>query len=153
MTGEIRLQGSPIHSVLALPADANTFGIVYGGRIMHLMDMATAIVARRYTSTRISTAAVLALRFLNPIQVGDVMNFYAAVNRSFTSSLEVGCKVVAENTKTQNLVHAVSGYFLFVSQNEHGRPLAIPPFVPGDPDEKRRFQAADKRRHFLKSIG
>jgi len=68
------------------------------------------------------------------------------VNRAFTSSMEVGVKVWAENTRTGEVAHVASAYLVFVAVDEHGRVQKVPQLQPETPDEVRRFEDALRRR-------
>lgn len=131
---------------LATPADANTIGTVFGGRIMELMDMVAAICARRHSQRRVATLAVVDAKFLRPLHVGDVINIYAKVNRTFNTSMEVGLKVVGEDTYRREQFHAASAYFIIVTLDDENKPVKMPEFVPRTDVEKRRWQEAGERR-------
>jgi acyl-CoA hydrolase len=60
--------------------------------------------------------------------------------------MEIGVKVLAENTKTRELVHIVSAYFTFVAIGKDLRPIGVPQVIPETPAEKRRYKEADIRR-------
>lgn len=129
-----------------LPNDANNFGTILGGKVMHLIDIAAAIAARRHTRRLVVTAAVDSLSFLSPIKVGDIIILKSSVNRTFTSSMEVGVKVFSENTQTGERKHTSSAYLTFVALDEKGKPTRVPPVKPETPEEKRRYEEAAKRR-------
>src|SRR5262244_1093241 len=83
---------------VVLPNDANPLGFILGGTVMHLIDMAGAIACHRHTRTRLVTAAVDDLSFLNSIKVGDLIILKARVTCTFTTSLEVEVEVYSEET-------------------------------------------------------
>ena len=60
--------------------------------------------------------------FIRPVHLGDLVTLKSSVNRAFTSSMEVGVKVWAENTQTGELLHVASAYLVFVAIDEHGQP-------------------------------
>lgn len=131
---------------LAVPSDANTIGMVFGGRIIQLMDMVAAIAARRHSNLSVVTVAVDQVRFLQTIRVGHVMTFLASVNRAFQTSMEVGIKVIAEDTHQGKKFHAASAYFTFVGLDEKGKPCLVPDARPQSEDEIRRRQQAEERK-------
>ncbi len=131
---------------MALPNEANTLGNVLGGKVMHLMDIAAAIAARRHTRRPVVTAEVDSLTFLSPIKIGDLIILKASVNRAFRTSLEVGVKVYSENLLTSERKHTSSAYFTFVALDDDGRPARIPSVIPETAEEKRRYDAAALRR-------
>ncbi len=152
MSGSGRSAGGPRRTceaettVLALPADANSIGTVFGGRLLQLMDMITTIAARRHTGCRVATVAVDNVRFLKPITVGQVITMRAKVNRAFGTSMEVGVKVWAEDTYNNTQYHACSGYFTFVALGEDGRPRRVADVPLESEDDRRRWLEADERR-------
>lgn len=131
---------------VVLPNDANTFGTLFGGKVMELIDIAGAIAARRHTKRLVVTAAVDSLAFLSPIRVGDIVVLKASVNRTFKTSLEVGVKVLSENTQTGERKHTASAYLTYVAMDGKGKPTRIPSVIPETGDEKRRYDEAALRR-------
>src|SRR5205807_9854065 len=78
---------------LAVPADTNPAGDIFGGWIMALMDSAGAITATRYAGCRVVTAAVSHIAFLQPVKVGDVVCCYTDIVRAGRSSLTLCVEV------------------------------------------------------------
>ena len=131
---------------IVIPNDTNQLGNLLGGRLMHWIDMATAIAACRHSSLICVTAAVDQLNFFHPIKLGEVVILKASVNRVFNTSMEVGVKVFAENLKTGNRIHTNSAHFTFVGLNAEGVPTPSPQVIPETDEEKRRFENAYIRR-------
>lgn len=131
---------------LATPSDANTIGSIFGGRIMEWMDMTAAICARRHSNLRVATVAVENLQFLRPLQVGLVIKILASVNRAFGSSMEVGIKVIGEDTYRDEAFHAASAYFTIVGLDEAGKPAKVPELIAETDLERRRWDEAGLRR-------
>jgi acyl-CoA hydrolase len=131
---------------LVLPNDTNNLGTILGGKVMHLMDIACAIAARRHTGTSVVTAEVDSLSFLSPIRAGELIVLKAEVNRAFHTSLEVGVKVFAENPGTGERRHTASAYFTFVALDAKGQPTSVPCLIPETENEKRRYEEAARRR-------
>ncbi len=131
---------------LALPTDANIFGFLLGGRLMHLVDMAGATAAMRHARRPVVTASVDHLSFLHPIHIGQLVILRSAVNRVFRSSMEVGVKVLVEDLLTAERKHTCSAYLTFVAIDERGNSVPLPPVIPETDEEKRRYQEAGRRR-------
>ena len=129
-----------------LPSDANPYGNVHGGEIMKLIDACAGAAATRHARSRVVTAFVDELSFLAPVYVGDLVTAKASVNHVGRTSMEVGVRVEAENLLTGNVVHVSSAHLVFVSIDEKGGPVALPPLVAETDDERRRMQAAERRR-------
>jgi acyl-CoA hydrolase len=131
---------------IVLPNDTNMLGNLLGGRLMHFIDMTGAMAAFRHARTYVVTAAMDHIDFIQPVRLGDLLTLKSSVNRAFTSSMEVGVKVWAENTRTGSVAHVASAYLVFVAVDEHGRVQKVPKLTPETPDEVRRYDDALRRR-------
>jgi uncharacterized protein (TIGR00369 family) len=129
-----------------LPSDANPYGNVHGGEIMKLIDACAGAAATRHARSRVVTAFVDELSFLAPVYVGDLVTAKASVNHVGRTSMEVGVRVEAENLLTGNVVHISSAHLVFVSIDEKGGPVPLPPLIAETDEERRRMQAAEQRR-------
>ena len=129
-----------------LPNDTNTLGHLLGGRLMHFIDLTGAMAAYRHSRTHVVTAAMDHIDFIRPVHLGDLVTLKSSVNRAFTTSMEVGVKVWAENTRTASISHVASAYLVFVAIDEHGRRMKVPELLPETPDEIRRHEDALRRR-------
>ena len=147
-------QGKPVrdslseYSELALPTDANAFGNVLGGKVMHLVDIAGAMAAIRHARKPVVTASIDHMNFLHPIHIGQLIALRSSVNRAFQTSLEVGVKVIVEDLLTGRKLHTCSAYLTFVALDADGKPAAIPPVFPETEEEKRRYCEAGERREY-----
>jgi acyl-CoA hydrolase len=131
---------------IILPNDTNTLGNLLGGRLMHFIDLAGAMAAYRHSRTNVVTAAMDHIDFIRPVHLGDLLTLRSSVNRAFSSSMEVGVKVWAENTRTGITVHVASAYLVFVAIDMQGNRQGVPEAVPETPDEHRRYEGALRRR-------
>ena len=131
---------------IILPNDTNTLGNLLGGRLMHFIDLTGAMAAYRHSRTHVVTAAMDHIDFIRPVHLGDLLTLKSSVNRAFTSSMEVGVKVWAENTRTGEVAHVASAYLVFVAVDEHGRRVKVPALRPETPNEIRRCDDALLRR-------
>jgi acyl-CoA hydrolase len=136
------------YSELALPNDANTFGFLLGGRVMHLVDLAGAIAALRHARQPVVTASVDHMNFLHPIRIGQLVRLKASVNRVFRTSMEVGVKVEVEDLISGELRHTSSAYLTFVALDKEGHSSEIAPVIPETDAEKRRYESAGQRREY-----
>jgi acyl-CoA hydrolase len=148
------LAGRPVresaseYSELALPNDANAFGFMLGGRVMHLVDMAGALAAMRHARCPVVTASVDHMTFLHPIHMGQLVILKSSVNRVFRTSMEVGVKVFVEDLVTGDRKHTSSAYLTFVTMDPQGKRVLIPPAIPETEEEKRRYEEACRRRSY-----
>jgi acyl-CoA hydrolase len=131
---------------LILPNDTNTLGNLLGGRLMHFIDLTGAMAAYRHSHTNIVTAAMDHIDFIRPVHLGDLLTLKSSVNRAFSTSMEVGVKVWAENTRNGTVVHVASAYLVFVAIDNQGNRQKVPPLLPETPDEIRRYEDALRRR-------
>jgi acyl-CoA hydrolase len=131
---------------IILPNDTNTLGNLLGGRLMHFIDLTGAMAAYRHSRTNVVTAAMDHIDFIRPVHLGDLLTLRSSVNRAFSSSMEVGVKVWAENTRTGSVHHVASAYLVFVAIDDKGCRVRVPEALPETPDELRRFEGAMRRR-------
>jgi acyl-CoA hydrolase len=131
---------------MVFPNDLNSNDTVFGGLIMAQMDRYAAVAADRHAGGVCVTVGVDAVHFIAPARGGDVLIFNAAVNRAWSSSMEVGCKVEAERIGGGDRRHVLSAYLTFVAMDEAGRPRRVPPVVPETAHEKQRYEEAQLRR-------
>lgn len=115
---------------LAMPADTNPSGDIFGGWIMAQMDMAGGILAKEVTQTRVVTVAVDSIHFIKPVHVGDVVCCYGRVVRvgttSITINLEVWVKKAVHLSSGQEHTFKVTqAAFTYVSLDVHGKKLPI----------------------------
>src|SRR5580658_9445650 len=131
---------------IILPNDTNTLGNLLGGRLMHFIDLTGAMAAFRHSRTYVVTAAMDHIDFIRPVHLGDLVTLKSSVNRAFSTSMEVGVKVWAENTRTGEVSHVASAYLVFVAVDAEGNRQRIPELRPETADEIRRFEGALRRR-------
>jgi acyl-CoA hydrolase len=136
------------YSELALPNDANLFGNLLGGKIMHIVDLAGAIAAMKHCRNPVVTASVDHMDFIHPVRIGQLLRFRASVNRAFRTSMEVGVKVWVEDLMTGAEKHVSSAFLTFVSIDAKGEGVPVPAIIPQTEEEKRRFEQAGERREY-----
>ena len=131
---------------MVFPNDLNPNDTVFGGLIMAQMDRYASVAADRHAGGVCVTVGVDAVHFIAPARGGDVLIFNSAVNRAWTSSMEVGCKVEAEKIGGGDRRHILSAYLTFVAMDANGRPRPVPPVIPETRHEKQRYEEAQLRR-------
>ena len=140
------------YSELALPNDANGFGNLLGGKIMHLVDLAGAIAAMKHCRNPVVTASVDHMDFIHPVRMGQLVRLRASVNRAFTTSMEVGVKVWVEDLLTGAERHVSSAFLTFVAIDATGAGVPVPPVIPQTEEEQRRYEEAGERRQYRLSM-
>lgn len=131
---------------LVLPNDTNTLNNLMGGRLMHWMDVVSAIAAQKHSNRIVVTASADNISFNHPIELGDVVTLTAKVSRAFSSSMEVYIEVYAENIPSGTKFKSHSAFFTFVAVDQSGRPIDIPELVPETEEEKELYAGALRRR-------
>jgi acyl-CoA hydrolase len=133
-------------TLLMTPDKANFSGKVHGGEMLKLMDQVAYSCAARYSGHYVVTLSVEKVLFKEPINVGDLVTFYASVNYTGRTSMEIGIKVMAEDLKTNINRHCISCYFTLVAIDGNGKPTEVPTLAPETDEAKRRFNDARERR-------
>jgi acyl-CoA hydrolase len=131
---------------LVLPNDTNTLNNLMGGRLMHWMDIVSAISAQKHCNRVVVTASVDNISFREPIRLGDVVTLKAKATRAFNSSVEIRIDVDAENIPEGKKITSNSAYFTFVAVDQSGRPIDVPEVEPETEEEKSLYEGALRRR-------
>jgi len=110
---------------VAMPADTNPAGDIFGGWIMSLMDLAAGTAGSSHAKGRVVTAAVSNLSFLQPVKVGDVVCVYTEVERTGRTSIIIGVEawVLRQNQGEREKVTA--GQFVLVAVDGSGKPRPV----------------------------
>ena len=124
-----------------------------GGRLMHWMDIVSAISAQKHCNRIVVTASVDNISFREPIRLGDVVTLKAKVTRAFSSSVEVRIDVSAENIPSGTRIESNSAYFTFVAVDQSGRPIDVPEVEPETDEEKELYSGALRRRQLRLILG
>lgn len=131
---------------LVMPNHTNPLGNLMGGRLLQWMDICSAISAQRHCNRNVVTVSVDNVEFKQGISTGEVVVIEAEVTRAFTSSMEVGMKVWAENMRTGERRLCTTSFYTFVSVDADSRPVPVPPVIPETDFEKERYEQAEERR-------
>jgi acyl-CoA thioesterase YciA len=113
--------------VMPMPADANGNGDIFGGWIMAQVDLAGAVLPARIAKGRIVTVAVNQFIFKQPVSMGDLLSFYAKVERIGTTSVTVNVEVYAERDPANlHVVKVTEANLTYVAIDMQGKPRPIP---------------------------
>jgi acyl-CoA hydrolase len=126
--------------------DANSAGYVHGGTVMKLCDEVAGLAAVRHSRSRVVTAGVDRMTFLEPIHIGELVTFTASVNAAWRTSMEVGVRVDAEQPRDGLTRHTNTAYLTMVALDDDGRPTEVPALEAVSADEQRREREAQTRR-------
>jgi len=130
---------------IILPNDTNTLGNLLGGRLMHFIDLTGAMAAYSAHALLYCDCGDGHIDFIQPC-IWATWSLSVQRQSRFTSSMEVGVKVWAENTQTGVQRHVASAYLVFVAIDKDGRRVKVPELIPETADEKRRYADALLRR-------
>jgi acyl-CoA thioesterase YciA len=114
--------------VMAMPADTNASGDIFGGWLMSQVDIAGSIIARRRANGRIVTVAVDSFQFHQPVFVGDLVSCYARITRVGRTSLTVNVKAFAERQgAAHEIIQVTEADLTYVAVDELRRPRPVKP--------------------------
>jgi acyl-CoA thioesterase YciA len=115
----------PVLRVVPRPDDINSNGHIFGGWILAQMDIAAGIVSGRRARGAVATVAIDAMKFLQPILMGDVLSVYAHVERVGRTSMAIKVEVVAHRKRGSVEVPVTEGLFTMVALGDDGRPRPV----------------------------
>ncbi len=139
-------------TILMTPDMSNFAGNVHGGLLLKYLDQVAYTCATRWARAYAVTLSVDQVVFREPIHVGELVTFQASVNRTGRTSMEIGVRVTTQDLVRQVVRHTNSCYFTMVAIGPDGRPVAVPAWQPRTADERRRHEAADRRRELRRHI-
>jgi len=113
--------------LIAMPADTNANGDIFGGWVMSQMDQAGGIAAVERAQGRVVTIAVEAMTFIRPVRVGDVLCVYTNVAQVGRTSMKIHIEAWAQRFRTHNSEKVTVATFTFVAVDDEGRPRAVAP--------------------------
>ncbi len=119
-------QGELVIRTIAMPADTNANGDMFGGWLVSQMDLGGAIYARNLSRSRITTAAIDAMSFIHPVYVGDIVSCHAALLKTGRTSMRIEMEAWAQRAKGGEHVRVTRGTFTYVAINDDGRPQPVP---------------------------
>lgn len=117
--------GELVIRTIAMPADTNPSGDIFGGWLMSQMDLGAAIIARNLSRSRVTTVAVDGMSFLNPVYVGDIVNCHALLLKVGRTSMKIDVEAWVQRGTDGKLLRVTEGVFTYVAIDENGRPHAV----------------------------
>lgn len=146
MENEISSNKRLTMTILMTPDLVNFSGNVHGGAILRYLDQAAYSCAARYSGQYVVTLSVDQVFFREPIHVGELVTFKSSVNYTGKTSMEIGIKVIAEDTRSKTIRHVMSSFFTMVSVDKDRKPCEVPALVLENDVERRRYEEAKIRR-------
>lgn len=120
-------RGELVIRTIAMPADTNPSGDIFGGWIMSQMDLGSGILALKTAKTRVVTVAMDGMSFLRPVRVGDRVACYAWVEKIGRTSMRIPVEVWVERYMTGEQVRVTEAVFTYVAIGADGRPVPVNP--------------------------
>ena len=111
---------------LAMPADTNPAGDIFGGWVLSQMDIAAGICAGQRAQTRVATVALEGMSFILPVKVGDILGLYTEIDTVGTTSMTVHVEAWVRRGRIGNREKVIEGKFKFVALDDEGRPTPVP---------------------------
>jgi acyl-CoA thioesterase YciA len=119
-------QGALTVRVIAMPADTNANGDIFGGWVMSRMDQAGGIAGVERAGGRVVTVSIDAMTFIQPMRVGDVLEVYTEVRSIGRTSMKIQIEAWAMRFRTNHRDKVTDANFTFVAIDDEGRPRPIP---------------------------
>lgn len=119
-SGELTLQ------TIAMPADTNANGDIFGGWLMAQIDLGASVLARARAEGRVATVAVEAMTFLKPVHVGDTVSIYARMLKEGRTSMQIGAEVWVTRQPENERLKMTEATLVFVAVDEAGAKRVLP---------------------------
>ena len=133
--GDLPPEGQPVIRAIAMPADTNPAGDIFGGWLMSQMDLAAGNLAARTARGRAATIAVEGMRFHLPVKVGDEVSLFATLTRRGRTSMHIHVTAWRRSREREMSEKVTCATFVFVALDDDGRPRPVP--VQSQPSSTR----------------
>ena len=119
------LKGELVIRTIAMPADTNPSGDIFGGWIISQMDLGSGIIAAKTAQSRVVTVAMEGLSFLQPVRVGDTVACYAWVEKIGRTSMTIPVEVWVQRYRSGEQIRVTQGVFIYVAVDGEGNPIPV----------------------------
>ncbi len=119
-------QGTLCLQTIAMPADTNANGDIFGGWLMAQMDLGASVLARTRSRGRVATVAVEAMTFMKPVHVGDLVTIYSEMVKEGRTSMTLSVEVWVTRQPEGVLLKMTEARFVFVAVDENGQKRPLP---------------------------
>jgi len=119
-------KGTLTLQTLAMPADTNANGDIFGGWLVSQMDLAVGVMAKTISRGRTATIAINNLQFIAPVKVGDLVSCYVELIKKGNTSMHIAIEVWVEKFDTLEKHQVASGVFIYVAIDENGQKRLLP---------------------------
>ena len=135
-----------IQTDIVLPGDTNSLNNLFGGELLARMDKVASIAAIKHSEQIVVTASINNVAFGEPVPNGSILTIEAKVSRAFNTSMEVFIDVWKQNKTHKKKTKVHEAIYTFVAVTKSGKTVKVPTLVPETELEKKRFDAALRRR-------
>ena len=115
----------PAIRVVAMPADANAYGDIFGGWLLSLMDNGAGLTAARRAKGRAVTVAIDAMQFHAPVKVGDEVSVYTQIEKVGRTSITIAVEAFRRHRSEDTATKVTEAKFTFVAIDDNGKPRAV----------------------------
>lgn len=117
--------GEVVIRTIAMPADANANGDIFGGWLVSQMDLGGAILARNTSQSRVTTVAIDAMTFIRPVTVGDTVTCYAQLLKIGRTSMKISVEAWVHRYAASQQQQVTTGHFTYVAIDGGGKPQPV----------------------------
>lgn len=118
-------KGNITIQTVAMPADTNANGDIFGGWLLSQMDLASGVLAKQVSQGRIATVAIHSMSFLRPVKVGDLVSCHASLIKTGRTSMTIEVEAWVNSHLSEQKLQVTKGIFVCVAIDEQGKPRAI----------------------------
>lgn len=118
-------QGIITIQALAMPADTNVYGDIFGGWLVSQMDLAGGVLAKQLSHGRTVTVAIQSMSFKHPVHVGDVVSCYCSLLKQGNTSLTIQVEVWTNIHDSEHCLKVTDGTFIYVALDKQGKPRQV----------------------------
>jgi acyl-CoA thioesterase YciA len=115
----------PVIRITAMPADANSYGDIFGGWLMGLMDMGAGLIAARLAQGRAVTVAMDGMQFHAPVSVGDEVSVYGRLVKVGRTSMAINVEAWRRHRHAEERIKVTEAVFTFVAIDDEGKPRPV----------------------------
>jgi acyl-CoA thioesterase YciA len=115
----------PAIRVVAMPADANAYGDIFGGWLLSVMDSGAGLAAARRAKGRAVTVAIDAMQFLAPVKVGDEVSVYTEIEKVGRTSMTIAVVAYRRHRSEEQAIKVTEAKFTFVAIDDDGKPRTV----------------------------
>jgi acyl-CoA thioesterase YciA len=119
-------QGELTIQTLAMPANTNANGDIFGGWVVSQMDLAAGVLAKKISKGRAVTVAIHSMSFLKPVHIGDIISCHVRLKTKGRTSMTIQVETWAEPAYSAKKYCVTEGTFIFVAIDDQGKPRPVP---------------------------